>query len=399
MRQTLILVAIFTARVACVAQEVGVEKLPIQPEPSIQEQFDKVIDALNNSPDPPQDNIEARREIKDLKDSVADKSDIVEQLIVYAAGPDEEQPLKALMILHLLDLPPKIIIPELAPYLNDDDIKVSSFVSDWFQSHDNVGPSKDYVDYVSRRKEDIPNGFVEYLFERSPNEAFLVFVRAEPKSNAVKKIEALRKKMDQQRPGWDEGLPQARAGAGIEQNELLLAEHIISNAIWLRKYGFHDRFPNTMREAKQQLSQLSEHNQWWARLYVAEIMKRHRELRQAEVLEKLSRDSNELVSKPAKSAKETKQERDKDAAVSLVAPRNVEARAIGAGSIRVDWQASVGATSYDVQRSRPDSEKEFTTIARGVKETTYTDHTDTPGVLYEYRVVAKSAENPQRPAK
>jgi len=321
MKQILLfLVVLLAASSACVSQEVGVERLPIELEPAFQEGFDKIVGALTNSLDPPQDNIEARREIKKLKDSVTDKGDIVRQLVAYAAADpnNEEQPLIALMILHLLDLPPKIVIPELAPYLNDDDIKVSAFVGDWFRGHDNVDPSKDYRDYIGKTEENVPPAFAQYLFEKSPNEAFLVFVGAKPISRLVEAMEALRKEMDQNQPGWDDKipptrvvdrrgeLPQARDGVGldvgVEKNELLLAEHLISNAIWLRKYDFHERFPNAMREAEQQLSELSEHAQWWVRLYVAETMRQNPELRQVDVLEKLSRDRNELVSESAKSA-------------------------------------------------------------------------------------------------
>lgn len=418
MRQTLFLLAILTARVACIAQEPGVERVPIQPEPAVQERFDKIIAALNNSSDPPEDNLEARREIKDLKDSVADKSEIVRQLIPYAAADtdDEVQPLKARMILHLLDLPPNIVIPELAPYLDDD--KASPFARDWFRGHDNVDPSKDYRDYISKA-ENIPPAFAQYLFEKSPNEAFLVFVRAKPKSLLANKLEALRKQNDEKRPGWDqhlpqgsrvEGLPQGRIGRGnglpwagpedvTEKNELLFAEHIISNAIWLRKYQFDHRIPFAMQQATKQLSRLSDHEQWWVRLYVAETMRQNRELRQDEVLEKLSRDRNELVSKVAKegqtqaaaSPRDAIPEALKDAIPGgLVAPRDVHARAMGGGSILVEWSPSVGATSYDVQRRQPDTETEFTTIATDVKETTYTDNTGgKSGTLYEYRVVAK----------
>jgi hypothetical protein len=321
MRLPLALIVILAIHVACNAQGVDPERVPIQPDPAIHERFDKILAAMNIR-DEPQDNIEVRREIKDLKDAVADKGKIVRQLVVYASGPEEEQPLLALMILQLLDLPPRVIIPELAPYLNDEDVQVQEFVSDWFRGHDSVDPSKDYRDYVGKA-ENVPAAFAQYLFESSPNRAFLVFVRAKPKSEAVRALEALRKQMDEKHPGWDEGLPQAqadrggessqarpgrgdglplaRAGYGENKNELLLAEHVISNAIWLREMGFDDRFPFTMREAKMQLSQLSEHELWWVRLYVAETMRQNPDFRQDDVLEKLSRDDNNLVSNAAKS--------------------------------------------------------------------------------------------------
>jgi hypothetical protein len=79
--------------------------------------------------------------------------------------------------------------------------------------------------------------------------------------------------------------------------------------------------------------------------------------------------------------------------VPLVAPREVEARALGPTSGEVTWQASVGATSYAVQRRRPDTETEFTTIAPNVTATSYTDIGLASDTLYEYRVIAQ--QNPQ----
>lgn len=309
MRHTLILIAVFTAQIACIAQEPGVEKTSIQPKPAIQERFDKILAALSNSPgSPPGDNMEARREIKDLKDSF-DEREITRQLIPYASGPEEEQPLKTLLILQLIDLPPRVVIPEFAPYLSDEDVQVQSFVSDWFRGHDEVDPYKDYRDYA--RKNDVPPALAQYLFESSPDRAFLVFVNAGTSSRLNSKIEALRKQMDEKRPGWQESLPKEMRVEGgnssptiqsEQKNELLLAEHTISHAIWLKKHNFDQRFFGAVQQAMKQLSQLSEHEQWWARLYVAETMRQNQDFRDPKVLEKLSQDDNELVSKAAKAA-------------------------------------------------------------------------------------------------
>jgi hypothetical protein len=72
-------------------------------------------------------------------------------------------------------------------------------------------------------------------------------------------------------------------------------------------------------------------------------------------------------------------------------PRLVEARAVGATSIEVQWEASANTTSYAVQRRATGSETEFTTIAPSVATPTYTDNTATANTLYEYRVVAQNA--------
>jgi len=73
------------------------------------------------------------------------------------------------------------------------------------------------------------------------------------------------------------------------------------------------------------------------------------------------------------------------------APHRVEARAVGATSVEVTWQAAANTTSYSVQRLQPDSETEFTTIASGITLTTFTDTTAASDTLYDYRVTAQNA--------
>ena len=312
MRRFFICVAAVAICVTGVAKEAWGKEVQVQTDPAIQESLSEIVDALDASSLAPKASIEALQEIEELKVSVGEGGDIIEQLAVYAAAPGEQQPLMALAILQLLDFPPRIVIPSLVPYLDDENVKVRSFARDWFQGHDNGGANEtklkpvnfeDYADYVRtvRKAENVPAAFVQYLYDRSPNRAFLIFARAERQSEAVKGLEAIRKKMEQQR-GVNvlAELPQPRAG--IEKNELLLAEHMISHAIWLKKYYFHERFPQASKRAKDHLSSLAQHDKWWARLYVAEIMRRHRELRQADVLEKLSKDTNALVRKSAKIA-------------------------------------------------------------------------------------------------
>jgi len=77
--------------------------------------------------------------------------------------------------------------------------------------------------------------------------------------------------------------------------------------------------------------------------------------------------------------------------VPPVAPRLVEARAVGTTSIEVTWQAANYATSYAMQRRQPDTETEFTTIVLDLSTTSYTDNTATANTLYDYRLVAQIA--------
>ena len=76
--------------------------------------------------------------------------------------------------------------------------------------------------------------------------------------------------------------------------------------------------------------------------------------------------------------------------IILVAPRNVEARAVRATSIEVTWDVSLNATDYLVARRNPATETFFTAIAPNVVGTSYTDTGLSSDTLYEYLVVAQA---------
>jgi hypothetical protein len=268
----------------------NVEGILAQSEPTIQDQIKRVDDALSEQPELDlRSNVAALQEVQLLKNSVADKGEIVKQLAIFAATPtdDEGRPLMALGIMHLLDLPPKIVIRVLAPYLNADNMNLRSFVRDWFQGHDNAaapGPGlpplqpvnyEDYMNYVRgllNLRQQVPTAFVEYIYERSPDRALLVFYYG---SKQV-------------------GRP----------SDILWGEHVVSNALWLKENGFEERYQKALPEAATELAKLSKYDEWWARLYVVEIMRRYPELRQVAVIEQLRKDGNAFVSKGAKSVKE-----------------------------------------------------------------------------------------------
>jgi hypothetical protein len=285
MRPLLVLVSNLAICANCLAEKVNVETLVTQSEPAIQDQITRIYTTLNQPGVDPRSNIAAFQEIQTLKEMVADKGEIVKQMAVFAAAPaeDEEQPLVATMILDLLDLPPSIVIRQLAPYLDAGDPSLRSFVRDWFQRHDNAGSDEsplkpvnyeDYKSYVRGllgTQQEAPDAFVEYVYERSPKRALLVFHLATP-------------------PPRDK--------------DILLTVQIVSNSLWLKKNGFDDRFQQSLPHAVAELAKLAKHEQWWARLYAAEIMRRHRDLRQPELWQQLSMDGNKLVSKAAKAVRD-----------------------------------------------------------------------------------------------
>ena len=311
MKLALILVAGLTTCKPCSAQD-----LLAQSEPAIQSQLSKVAESLTHSRLDPRKNIAALQAAQSLNGTFAEKTEIVKQVAVYAAGSGEGRPLEAQAILFLLDYPPSIVIRVLAPQLDAENKNVREFVQDWFQSHDSAGshvPSlkpvnyEDYADYVCQklgRNEDVPVPFVQYIFERSPERALLVLYRgARVRDVVVPRLKAMNRNLQARQQGETGAVEVPQPPVNEPPKEILLAAHIVDNAIWLQENKFDDQFQTAMPEAKAQLAKLSQYDQWWVRLYVAEIMRRHRELRQVEVLQKLQKDDNASVRKVALSVK------------------------------------------------------------------------------------------------
>jgi hypothetical protein len=245
--------------------------------------------------------------------------------VVTTTSEEDVHLLAAFGILQTLDLPASIPIRVLAPYLDADNQNLRDFARMWFQYHDShlrihgrppLGSVNyyDYMQYVRSRftrNEEIPAPFIEYIYEQHPGKALLVFVYASRQAVGAGQLPILRDVFDARRQDVEphemrqlqaekrhQDLRQQQAKA--EQSELLLAAHVIDNAIWLRENGFVDRFQKALPEANAELAKLAEHKQWWVRLYVVKMMRRHPEFRQDDVIDTLSKDDNPLVAKAAK---------------------------------------------------------------------------------------------------
>jgi hypothetical protein len=264
--------------------------------------------------------VEGARELKKLKE-LTDDERIVEQLVIFAVTETGEaenhQDLKAVLVLNVLNLKPSLVIRVLAPFLDSDDQQLRGFAKLWFASHDNANaptrspPFKpvnyeDYFEYVRRqlgRSQEIPTGFIKYIYERSPGQALLVFTYASSAPDLVARLKLMRNVLEARQQGKAPE-PQDVTAAQLEargkvrlraRREIELAEHIVSNAIWLKENGFAERFQAALPEANETLTTLANHDEWWVRLYVAYIMQKHPELRQEDVMQQLGNDDNILI--------------------------------------------------------------------------------------------------------
>jgi hypothetical protein len=254
------------------------------------------------------------RELETLRRLAGDDEQLVRQVAIYAVvEPGIEEPqLLALLVLDVLQLKPTIAIGVLAPYLDCDNKLLRGFVRDWFESHASRATGwalgelaanyKDYWDYINRTfnaNEKVPSAFVEFMYEQSPKQALFVFLRLDGRDEVIAHMRALREAIDARREG--RAIPAMPKQQPInEHRQLSYAAHLVDNAIWLNENKFNLQFQRALPEVNELLATLSQHEQWWVRFYVAQVMRRHRELRQSDVIEKLSRDTEASVSKAAK---------------------------------------------------------------------------------------------------
>jgi hypothetical protein len=302
------------------------DTLIAESDPAIQAQITRTYNAFLAAGGDVKTNCKALDEVRKLKEH---KSEVVKQLAIFVATTDSEEDSHVLLtgfMLNLIDPPPSVPIRVLAPYLDADNDKLRDFARMWFRYHDSHDRTHgrpplgsvnyyQYMHYVGNqlvRNEEIPTAFIEYIYEQHPGKALLVFAYATRQAVGVGQLRILRAKLDARRQGRELEEHEARQLRADRQQqevrqqhakelqyEILLAEHIVSNAIWLQENGFVDRFQKALPEANAQLAKLTYHKEWWVRLYVAKTMRLHPELRQDDAIKTLAKDSNPIVAKAA----------------------------------------------------------------------------------------------------
>ncbi len=76
--------------------------------------------------------------------------------------------------------------------------------------------------------------------------------------------------------------------------ELVLAKHVVDEMLW-RKLHRYLKPGEVPPEVLPQLDKLAKDGGWWGRLYVAEITRRNPELRDPSIMERLRKDSTQIV--------------------------------------------------------------------------------------------------------
>jgi hypothetical protein len=207
-----------------------------------------------------------------------DRAALVQQLTLFASGAKST---RSAMLVGAVILDFKMsdadVVEALIPLMATDDPKLQKQIKGTLAEYEDQSASRppDFSTYRAiiekeiREGRDAPAGLVRHMYDVDPGVALLTMMRA----SQMQKPEELR--------------------------EVLWAEHVVSDSIWKKTHGFVER--DTVDPlVSEQLERLAGHTEWWARLYVPTIMKRHPTLQSADLLEKLSKDPDTSVANAAR---------------------------------------------------------------------------------------------------
>jgi hypothetical protein len=302
--------------------QTATEDLIASANPDVQRQIKKTYDTIHRLGVISYDNVEVFGEAQKVKEliapqededdeivNLADEVEIMRQLAVFVATTESSENTHVIIswtIWRYLNVSPEATIRALAPYLDSSNGPLQDFARDFFQGHDGDEDYLDYVRWKVSRDEEIPAPLIKLLYERSPGQAMWVFQRGTVDTRAqLQSIQTSVEANQQDReltPEEQEKINEVEAESkrrGREAREMLLAEHVISEALWLHKNGFIVRLRAALPEALAGLEVLAKHDKWWARLYVVYIMRQNHVLMQDHILRQLAEDENALVREAA----------------------------------------------------------------------------------------------------
>lgn len=262
--QLMVVLFVFVAPLRAIADDT--QRTDIQPDPAIQTAIARVAEADNGAQQ--QTAIQQFSEFDQVS-----RSELIRQLVYFGSrARNTKAAMTVGVALRRLDAPDDAIARALAPCLETTDAEVAKSVRNILGGLEKrtAGRRPDFSVYHGivadcvREGEPLPDGLIRYMYDADAGMAMLTLMRAH----------------------------QLRAPEEVKA--ILWAEHVVADVLWKQQYGF--LAPNEIEPAALvELSKLARHNTWWARLYVAEVMRQNVEFRRAELIGALARDVNELV--------------------------------------------------------------------------------------------------------
>jgi hypothetical protein len=223
--------------------------------------------------------LDALDELREIRND--DPEMLVQQLLYYSAHADH---LAGSMVVAIVDCPLRIsksvivraVMPHIEYLYPQDDIAdtkpmtalrggmrmLLEFVND---AHGEEEPDyKFYKSWIRNHEADSSPNLVRYMYDKASGAALLT-------------------------------MSQVYSEEKDEHSHLVWSDHVISDAIWKKEHSFEEAFQQAKSKAVEQLEKLVQQEQWWARLYAAEILHRHPEFRTPEMMQRLQNDEHNLV--------------------------------------------------------------------------------------------------------
>lgn len=240
----------------------------IQPELAVQSEIASIAQSTNE-----QDFGDRLNRLRNL--SAGRSGQLISQLLHYAAS-DRNTKARVVVgrVIEHLHLPKQTIVHSLVPHLDNVDSAIREMTRSLLRDYEDRSAVRppDFSAYRAFIEAEVRTGkepqvsLIEFMYESDPGTALLEIMR-----------------------GYQLRDPN-------ELKSILWTEHVVSNMLWKRRYGFL-RADEVDPGAMQQLDFLSRHERWWVRMYVAALYRQYPDLRRASVVERLREDNHALVRK------------------------------------------------------------------------------------------------------
>lgn len=239
----------------------------IQPDPDIQSRLRDLVPSV--APDAAANEQEWRNRIRELRGLGGDAyRHLVPQLVYFSvynqimeSQGDVMEAMLPLTVIRELEIGQSHINAAMAPYLDTGHKLVDHEVREFMGAIENYEFA---LAWKFEEGEDLPRSLVQYLYKKDPGTTLLTIQKAHGLKNPK------------------------------EWKPVLWAEHQVSDVLWKWRYHFLD--PNEVEPAAvEALMKLATHEEWWARLYVAEVMRQYKPFRSPELIAILKDDQDETV--------------------------------------------------------------------------------------------------------
>ena len=238
----------------------------VHPDPAIQAAIARVVDARTRE--------QQHAGLDQLVElDTASHQQLVRQLVYFASRAQSTKDAMVVgVVIRRMDIPDATIARALVPCLDTTDRALDESVRNILGGLEKraAGRRPDFSIYREiiadhlRAGEQLPDGLIRYMYDADPGVALLTLMRA----HQLREPEELK--------------------------VILWAEHVVSDVLWKQQYGFLNR-DEIEPAAARELARLSNHNEWWVRLYVAEIMRQQPGFRQPGLIGKLINDRHQVV--------------------------------------------------------------------------------------------------------